>query len=379
MTPLRQVASAVADSSGAATWTLGPVSPGYAWSGTLSLHAPGAATPGAARSSATVGGVVWMSWYGSGPAGPVQAQGSETISVTTSGLIAGTLYTLSLIGEISTQSAAPPVSPAAVTTSTSITSGTVNITGSVDVTGGTLGVTNSSYASSLAVNGHPGPIDFGSGGDGDVTISADTTLARDMNYNSLTIDSGVTLTTAGWIVRVKGTLTNNGTIDNSASEATPGAGASLGAGAPGVSSSDSNGLPPPNANYQGGAGGSNPGSSLTGGAVVLSPLSLQGIFTLDFTMSGGASGSQYNGLKSGAGGGAIYVAATEISGSGTFSAIGGDAVTNGAEAAGGGGGAIILVCNTYTFTGAINVAGGTGDGTTASVGKTGRIAILEML
>ncbi len=145
MTPLRQVVSAVADSSGAATWTLGPVSPGYVWSGTLSLHAPGAAaTPGAARSSATVGGVVWMSWYGSGPAGPVQAQGSETISVTTSGLTAGTLYTLSLIGEISTQSAATAVSPAAVTTSTSVTGSTV------DISGGTIVVEQSS-ASNLQV------------------------------------------------------------------------------------------------------------------------------------------------------------------------------------------------------------------------------------
>jgi hypothetical protein len=53
---------------------------------------------------------------------------------------------------------------------------------------------------------------FGNGADGDVTISADTSLVRDMYYNNLTVDSGKTLNCAGYRIFVKGTLTNNGTI-----------------------------------------------------------------------------------------------------------------------------------------------------------------------
>jgi len=44
---------------------------------------------------------------------------------------------------------------------------------------------------------------FGDGIDGNVTISADTTLSADKQYNRLTVDSGVTLKTGGYIIRVK--------------------------------------------------------------------------------------------------------------------------------------------------------------------------------
>jgi len=52
----------------------------------------------------------------------------------------------------------------------------------------------------------------GDASDGDVTISANTTLTRDMYYQNLTVDSAKVLTTAGFKVYVKNTLTNNGTI-----------------------------------------------------------------------------------------------------------------------------------------------------------------------
>lgn len=53
---------------------------------------------------------------------------------------------------------------------------------------------------------------FGDGNDGAVTISADTTLTRDMYYSSLTINSGKILYPNGYKIFVSGTLTNNGTI-----------------------------------------------------------------------------------------------------------------------------------------------------------------------
>lgn len=48
---------------------------------------------------------------------------------------------------------------------------------------------------------------YGFGQDGDVTLASNTTLSRDMYYNDLTINTGVTLDTNGYRVFVKGTLT----------------------------------------------------------------------------------------------------------------------------------------------------------------------------
>ena len=53
---------------------------------------------------------------------------------------------------------------------------------------------------------------FGDGSDGDVTISSNTTITRDMYYNNLTVNSGVTLSCGGYRIFVKNKLTNNGTI-----------------------------------------------------------------------------------------------------------------------------------------------------------------------
>ena len=47
---------------------------------------------------------------------------------------------------------------------------------------------------------------YGFGQDGDVTLTSNTTLSRDMYYNDLTINSGVTLDTNGYRVFVRGTL-----------------------------------------------------------------------------------------------------------------------------------------------------------------------------
>lgn len=88
---------------------------------------------------------------------------------------------------------------------------------------------------------------FGDGSDGDVGISSNTTLTRDMLYDDLIILSGFTLTTAGYRVFVRGVLTNNGTINNSASGSGAMAVGSLGgsqaAGAAGASPNGNGGSP----------------------------------------------------------------------------------------------------------------------------------------
>lgn len=52
---------------------------------------------------------------------------------------------------------------------------------------------------------------YGDGSDGDVTISTNTTLARDTYYNNLTINSGFTLNPGGFRIFVKNLLTRVGT------------------------------------------------------------------------------------------------------------------------------------------------------------------------
>ena len=47
---------------------------------------------------------------------------------------------------------------------------------------------------------------YGTGSDGDVTISSNTTLTADMYYNNLTVNASVVLNTAGYRVFVKNLL-----------------------------------------------------------------------------------------------------------------------------------------------------------------------------
>jgi len=68
---------------------------------------------------------------------------------------------------------------------------------------------HSSTVSSATVSNH---IIFGDASDGDVTISGNTSLSRDMFYDNLTVNSGVTLTTAGYRIFVADTCTIAGTI-----------------------------------------------------------------------------------------------------------------------------------------------------------------------
>lgn len=88
---------------------------------------------------------------------------------------------------------------------------------------------------------------FGDGSDGDVTISSDTTLTRDMFYNNLTINSGVKLTTNGFRLFIKGTLTNNGIIsavgNNGGNGTNGGSVTSDGKGANGAGGAGGAGLP----------------------------------------------------------------------------------------------------------------------------------------
>lgn len=89
-------------------------------------------------------------------------------------------------------------------------------------TSNTSGDVNDSGTGTIRIQQGDSLSPFGSGVDGAATISADTTLSSDKYYTNLTIDSTKNLTTAGYVIYVSGTLTNNGTIRNNGGNGTAG-------------------------------------------------------------------------------------------------------------------------------------------------------------
>lgn len=265
------------------------------------------------------------------------------------------------------------------------------------------------------------PIDFGDGSDGDVTISAPTTLARDMYYDNLTVTS--TLTTDGFRIFVKGTLSGAGTIDwgaannggNAVVNTSVGtAGAQSGTGplkntagvATGSTSSNQggNGGTAGNAGSVGLAGGDG-GSGGAGGsagtlannsmihAIKIASLARMGInLKTDLTFEtfkqagsgsggnggGGSSGTAGLGGGSGATGGTLVIFAKVWAGTFTIKAVGGNGGNGcgpssnrggGGGGSAGNGGIAIIVYSSKTWSGSYNLAGGTaGTGASGSAG-----------
>lgn len=222
---------------------------------------------------------------------------------------------------------------------------------------------------------------FGDGSDGDVIISTNTNLARDMFYNSLTINPGITLSNNGFRVFVKETLTNNGTIKatgNSSGTLKPGSaggsGGSNGASNPG---DDGGAL-----SYAIGGRGGNGGYSYHGDGGTITPpgVSDGGHKSAFFSVvgalispvgtnflspgtgggggggAGGSAGNYPKGGSGGTGGHMLIIIAKRIDNSGNINAngnAGGNGSLSGHECngyqagggGGGGGGAIVLIYN----------------------------------
>lgn len=266
------------------------------------------------------------------------------------------------------------------------------------------------------------PFYFGDKADGSATISVDTTAAKDMFYDSLTVNAGVNYNMAGFRLFAR-TLVNNGRIHNNGGDGvTPvtntqpaggvAAGAAFYGGTPAVGRPGSNATPgvsgAPNAGYswpgstigtaaastgignaggicQGGSGGGVGGAagSAGGTTVATSPVAegsphnmperLIGRAALEATQkwtggSGGGIGSctaasSFSG-GSGAGGGVIGVFAQVYSGTGTIEARGGNAGDSFYGGAGGqvngsgGGGGGVAVVVTGSGVPAVLVNGG---------------------
>ena len=146
---------------------------------------------------------------------------------------------------------------------------------------------------------------YGDGSDGDVIISANTNLTRDMYYNDLTVNTGVVLNNAGYRIYVKGTLTNNGTISrngNNGSNGNAGSEDVKGTGGAGGSALAAGSLPGTIAGSAGGNGGdggrnADPGENGDNGSV-----GGAGLNTTDsIGGAGGGGGAQVGGDGAGVG------------------------------------------------------------------------------
>jgi len=143
--------------------------------------------------------------------------------------------------------------------------------------------------------------------------SAIFTMNQDLYFFDLTIASGITLNTNGNRLFVFGTLTNNGTIDNS--------GGAGGAGGNGTSNNSS-------ATVSGGSAGAQAGGgTLSSGSV--GRLGANATGTNDLEHKGGGAGG-----GSGATGGIVFIAARTLAGSGNCFAKGGAGGAGGAGADG---------------------------------------------
>jgi len=273
---------------------------------------------------------------------------------------------------------------------------------------------------------------YGDGSDGDAVIAAPAPIARDMYYENLTINAGIALTTAGFKIFVRGTLTfgaaasivNTGGAGGASPAGTAGAagaGQTVGPGFIGVIAAAGFGAGNAGTNATtsmggiGGAGGAGNGGGNAGGAggTVTAPTAAQGdvqgirkmpncvtgalagtaIATL---ISGGAGGGSGGGsgavVAAGSGGGAgvILVAARIFAGTGTIEAVGGAGGAGGAAAdagggGGGGGGVVITVSDdvvpatiTTSVLGGAGGIGGAGGGVAGGGGGAGTAVAVKL-
>jgi len=178
---------------------------------------------------------------------------------------------------------------------------------------------------------------YGSGADGNVTISSNTTLARDMHYNNLTINDDIHLDTAGYRVFVRNSLM----LSNTASEQ-----ATCSLGRKGASSSVGTLKGGTTGNATDSVGGAGNGTTATAPTEGIEYFNHPDLAIQGFIVHGGDTTPAPifggSGDTVSAGGGIVVLCARNISGYGTVYATG-ESTT--------GGGAIFLVSQDIPLTG----------------------------
>ncbi len=319
----------------------------------------------------TIANIVVASWIGPTPWGPLLIANSETVQIAASGLSPGVGYAGIMAGSRhpadEVPASAPQFGPATVAV---------------------VNLTSTSLLTSAAFS-------TGTGADGAVVLTSGASLTRNMNYSSLTVNPGVLLATAGYIIFCTGTVTCNGQIDNSGTAGgldTAGTGgltggSLFGGGAgslPGNPNGGVKGSSPPGGTCQGGGGGGGgaaSGFNAYGGTTVPSPpggVSLAGIITNSYGGGAGGGGAtsstpQYCG-GGGGGGGVVMIFCNALAGNGTITAnggAGGAGNASGYGGGGGGGGVALVACSASTFTGTVLANGGAGGVNVNQSGQAG--------
>jgi len=265
---------------------------------------------------------------------------------------------------------------------------------------------------------------FGDGSDGSVVIAAPAAIARDMYYENLSISAGIALTTAGYRIFVRGTLTmaaaasiiNTGGAGGASPAGTAGAagvGVTVGPGfigvvaAGGFGAGNAGTAATTSMGGAGGAGGAGAGGAGGAAGAAVAPTAAQGgirvIRAMPYAVtaslngvnvatmirggagggSGGGDGAAVEAGGSGGGAGVILVAAREFAGTGSIEAVGG---AGGAGAAGvnaggggGGGGGVVITTSEGTLPATITTSvlggaggiGGAGGGVAGGAGVAG--------
>ncbi len=228
---------------------------------------------------------------------------------------------------------------------------------------------------------------YGSGTDGDVTITGTTVLTEDMYYNNLTVNSGINLVTNGFRVFVKETLTNNGVIGlPSSAVGETGIGTLVGRVKDGTAGVDKSYVVGESA-----SGTQVPASALRNLDFVTRGWHIDptdgfkriegaddGTVGADVAGSAGAAGtaggSGTAGTAGGAAGGGTSTAGTDGTdgGDGTDGTDGADGATGTGGAGGAGGGMVLVMAKKVAGTGTIRSDGSVGDaGATGATGADG--------
>lgn len=266
---------------------------------------------------------------------------------------------------------------------------------------------------------------FGDGSTGSATLDGTTsytswttlsggsyTMKADAFLTSLTVNSGVTLNTAGYRIFCAGTVTNNGVIANNGAAGSAGGTAGSGpnstplTSSPGSAGNTGNGTAgvntPGNALGSGASGAGGAGSSGTAGAAASAANSATWPYRTPAAIlagsvgwngavkqpaggcgggGGGGDGTNHGG-GGGAGGGIVALIAQAVVNNGTISAAGGNGGTPTAGNCGGGGpggGGLILAYTLSAWTaGTTSVAAGTagsgvGTGAAGTAGSSGSV------
>lgn len=226
---------------------------------------------------------------------------------------------------------------------------------------------------------------WGDGSDGAVTISAPTTLTRDMYYTTLTVNAGNTLTTAGFRVFASTSITINGTVTGAGGNGAAGATGAAG-GAGGAAGAATRGSMPSIPGKAGGAGSAS-GAGTAGTAGTAAVVGATGAIG----SAGGAGGTAGGGNTGGAAGAAgavtvvhtirdsitamaLSLTETSIFANAGSGSGGGGGGSGGGSTGGGGGGSgangftMLFVTPTLTWGGSSTLLGTGGNGANGGAG-----------